>query len=538
MTDFRAIAIIALGWLAAVLILGAGPEVALDDSWNYAQMTRHLLTTGQLRFSHYDSALVVLHVLWGAAVTGVLGFSLAHTVLANLLLALASLGAVYYLARRLDLSPLAALWVTGATAAAPPFFVLAFTYMADFAFALPAWLAVAFMVRYLATRKTRDAALAGLLVALSLWSRAHGVLVAAAFVVVLLWQHRWLRPTWRAAALVAGLPAASWLALKLATPALQPARTTLERKSGEVLARLANPAQLAGEGLERLAVALLVLGAVAAPLLAWALARRLKPASRKANVAAGAIAALTTGAAALWVVAWRGELFPFASSVLREWPPLTSGAVLIPWTILAVAGALGLAFLLARSLLRLRGEADAGGRLAWVLVALQVAALVPLVYFMDRYFLFFLPLTLILAMREIDFEAPPRRWPRLAGALLLAVVFAVAGLRVLQVRTGVATQWRAADSLVAQGVDPLTIDGGYSWTGWRNFRVCLALPWENKMTALDSHYVAEICPMMRVRYDVVFHEMDSPRRPLRVFPYADPFGQDEAAVFIHERVGP
>ncbi|MDP8221882.1 MAG: glycosyltransferase family 39 protein [Candidatus Lernaella stagnicola] len=528
MSDRRAMLILIGAWLAIAAAVGAGPEIALDDSWNYAQMTEHLLERGALRFSHYDSALVVLHVLWGALVTAVTGFSLSHVVVANLLAALLALVAGYFLARQFDLSPEAALWVTAATGATPPFFVLAYTYMADFWFLIPAWLSLAFMARFLRRGKELDAAFAGLFAAAAFWNRLHAVLLVAAFVVFLLWQQRRLTLRARTAFYVVGLPAVSWLALHWATPALQPVRTTFSRKSSEVWTRLLSPDVLALDSLERLAIVLLSIGAYALPVVLMLAARRASN-GRGPAMWAGAAAAVAAAGAALWLT---GEAFPFDSSVLREQPPATAAWFVMPWTLAALAGAAGWLFLLIR-----RREAEGApllDRFLVVAMIVLIAALLPLVYFMDRYFLVFVPLVMILAVRRAGPWSETPRWAKVAAGVVLALFVASGAMRVTHYRAGIAAQWNAADRLVTQGVSSLEIDGGYSWTGWRNFAVCREHRGENNTTSLDTHYVVEICPMMKTRFDVVFHEMDPPRRLVSKDDWHNFLG-DEDTVYVYQR---
>jgi hypothetical protein len=534
-TDRRALAWLGLGWVAAVLVLGTGPEIALDDSWNYAQMTRGLLETGQLRFSHYDSALPILHLAWGALVTGALGFSLSHTVLANLLAAFLALGAAYFLARQFGLSPEGAFWVTAATGAAPPFFVLAFTYMADFWFLIPAWASLGFFLRHLRGGRDLDLAAAGGLAALSLWNRQHGLLLVAAYAVFFLTTRRRKAATWTAAAWLVGLPGLAWLALKLATPTLQPVQTTLARKGGEIVARLLDPALLMGDGLERGAILLLCLGAYAAPfLLGYVAAGWAKPCGVGfwGAVTAGGGLAVAVGS---WQVFGQGELFPFESSVLREFPPVTARWLLAPWTLLAVLGAAGLVATWGLALTDKRGR-DETARATWLAGGLFAAALVPLVYFMDRYFLALIPLALLPAARLATADKMRPAWRR-AGLALLVLLLVASGLRVTHWRTGIEAQWAAADALLAAGTPALAIDGGYAWTGWRNFGDCLKLRGPLRVTPLDSHYVTEMCPRMNVEYDVVFHEMAPPRKLIRTAAWANVLGVEQR-VFVYRRGAP
>lgn len=538
-------AFIILGWTVLALVIGLGPEVALDDSWNYAQMTQRFLDEGVIEFSHYDSAMLVLHILWSALVTRVIGFSLVHCTAANLIAAGLALLVLYFMARRFKLSPRAALLVVAATAACPPFLVTAFTCLADFWYLIPAWLSLAFMFRFLETDKPEDVLLGSLWAALSLWNRTHGLLLVAAYLFVLILHVRRMKRPFVSLLIAGGLPALSFLLLKMLTPTLHPVRTTLERKSAEIWTRLAEPVWLARDSADRLGVILLSLGLYALPFLLLSgrirIPEKINPRRLTVLVACSVIA---LGAGAYFF--FQDRLYPFTSSVWREWPPLVSPVVEYVMTILAVLGAIPLLYFLLASLVRPAKAGGASRRLAWLAGLLQGGALLLLVYFMDRYFLVFIPLAMMLAADPATPAARadrPVRSPRLAivttllGLLLLLSLFTVNGLRVRQYRNGVATQWQAADRLVEQGIDPMMIDGGYSWVGWHNFPACRKRRGENHLTPLDSHYVVEICPAMEVEYEVLFHQVPSGYRLVDTEEYADPFA-GKGIVYVYQRPYP
>jgi len=533
-------AFIVLGWLALALLLGTGPEAALDDSWNYAQMTQRFLDEGVIEFSHYDSAMLVLHILWGALVTGVLGFSLAHCTLANLIAAGLALLALYFMARRFKLAPRSALLITAVTAASPPFFVTAFTYMADFWYLIPAWLSLAFMFRFMETDRLEDLLLGSLTAALSLWNRTHGLLLVAAYLAALILQRRRLRRPLAAVLLAAAPPAVSFMLLKLLTPTLHPVRTTLDRKSGEIWARLAEPSWFFSDGADRLGVMLLSLGLYALPFLLLSGRIRL-PEKWTARRLAGLFVCGAVSLGAGLYFYHQDRLYPFISSVWREWPPLVSPPIESGATILAILGAFPLLLCLSTNL----RSTEPGRLLAGLAGLFQAGALLLLVYFMDRYFLVFIPLAMMLAADPASpvartAKTSPRWLTAVAvtvGLLLLLSLFTVNALRVRQLRNGVAAQWRAADRLVEQGIDPLTIDGGYSWVGWHNFPTCRQRRGENHLTPLDSHYVVEICPAMEVEYEVLFHQNPPAYHLVDTVTYADPFTK-KGCVYVYRRPYP
>ena len=224
--------------------------------------------------------------------------------------------------------------------------------------------------------------------------------------------------------------------------------------------------------------------------------------------------------------------------MLREWPPLQTPAILVPLTLFGLISS----FVLIASLIwRAPGDqgarSGASGLLALAILS-QLLPLVPILLFMDRYFLVFIPWILLLALsREASGDPLPLRRPVAAVAVVLVVAMLTFGiLRVTQYRHGVAAQWAAADRVVAnQHVVPLAVDGGYSWFGWHNYPECLAnRPSVLQPNELNSGYVVELCPWAPIRFDVVFHEMAPPRVLRETIRWTDPTG-GPSLLYVYER---
>jgi hypothetical protein len=432
--------------------------------------------------------------------------------------------------------------VTAATAASPPFFVTAFTFQSDFLYLLPAWAGLAFVLRFLSRRRELDLLLGAVCFALSIWNKVHGLFLAAAVVFYLLLVRKKKAILWRQIAYSFFLPAFSYLVFTWTLPLIHPVRTTMERKTGEFAARLLDPTVWLSDGSSRAAVVLLCLGVYALPVLVFAFTRTDRTIfSRKAKLLAATLAAVLAGVSSAYWLAGRGQLFPFTSSVLREWPPMTTRSILLPWTVLSVAGSFVLLYLLGREFVLARRRGDSRPLLVGLAILSQALPLAPILLFMDRYFLVFIPLVLMLVLHSSPTESHPvtPRWivPAKVGAavVLLLAVLTIDGLRVVQYRNGVAAQWRAADELVAAGNAPLTVDGGYSWFGWKNYPECLVgKPDSFRPNELHSSYVVELCPWAPIRYDVFFHEMPPPRVLLRTTTFADPL-EGPRPIYVYQR---
>ncbi len=536
--DRRALATLVAGWAIVIVLLGTGGEVALDDSWNFAKPVRYFLATGQLEFDPFNSAASVPHVLWGALVCKLLGFSLAACQIANFIAALAALMAAYAMARAFGLGPAYALAVTATTAASPPFFVTMFTFQSDFWYLLPAWAGIAFVLRFLRQRRDLDLVIGSLCIAGSIWNKIHGVFLAGAIVVLLFLWRRKGQIRWRSLAFATGIPALSFVLFELALPFIHPVRTTMVRKNAEFISRLVNPTVWLTDGPARTAVVLLSLGVYGLPLLAV-----FHPfqATRRTKTIALLIAFTTTACSAVYWLWQRSEWFPFTSSVLREWPPLQTPAILVLLTSFGLMSSFVLIASLVGRLSDGQGASSGTSGLLALATLSQLLPLVPILLFMDRYFLVFIPWIFLLALsKETTANSPPLHGLAKAFAVALLVAMLAFGvLRVTQYRNGVAAQWAEADRVVAnQHVVPLAVDGGYSWFGWHNYPECLAnRPSILQPNELNSGYVVELCPWAPIRFDVVFHEMAPPRVLRETIRWSDPTG-GPGLLYVYERPAP
>lgn len=551
--DVYAVVILAAGWLAIIFAVGIGGDVAVDDSWDYAAYVKHFLESGEILISPYTSAVPLLHILWGSLICKVIGFSFAACRVANLAAALIALLLVYWFCRKLGLSTRGAFWATAATVASPPFLVISFTFVYEIWFLIPAWAAVGFFLRYLQNERDLDLFLSSLLCGLTLWNKVHGVFLIFALLVFLVARTAKNGLQWWKTCLWMVMPLISFYFFSLTKSILHPVHTTLDRKWDEVFARLTDPSKLFADGLERTFVVILCLGAYALPLLiagGWRARRSGLP--KPVRTGLGTFSVLLVGIAAAYWIIMRGQLFPFTSSVLREWPPLTHKWILGAWTLLGCLGAVWVMHHFLAGIVEAWREKRQGILLLALCTVLFIGVMVPLVLFMDRYYIVFTPFAFAIVwwrmtrIEPVDAgkPAPPENAESkgkpvltILAVLLLLTIIGLDGLRVRQYRNGVEAQWRAADRLVAEGVDPIMIDGGYSWFGWNNYPRCWKDPQKTyQVSKFHSHYVIETCPWAPIKYDVVFHEMSPPRTLVRTSEYRDPFGQ-ENRVYVYQRPG-
>lgn len=521
-------AVLTLVFLVSVAAVGRLPSVPIDDSWSYYMVLQHFLRTGRPVYDSFTSAASIIHLLIAGAAAAVFGLSVRVAVGVNLVVTWLSLLAVYALGRQAGagraVSTLAAL----AFLAAPPVFVAAFTFWCDPVFTLLLTLSMIGFVRY-ARRGDPAGLIAGsLLAALSVWGKIHGLLIVPAVAAFLVRDKRFrgkvpaqdwvwlLAPT-----------AVSYLLFRLAKPIIHPVTGTLDRKWGEFFGRLASPEVWVAEGTRRVGLALIVVGFFLLPLAAAVVLGQRKPedkpAGRRALRWLPPFLAFAVVAPVV-IYLWRtGAPWAIVSSVLNKQPAMEP---------MPIHGKLYLGALIALPLwiFLLTREAAAGFfkekdaslfLLGAAVFAFQLLLLVPIKWYMDRYFVALLPPAILMTVSL----ARTTRVRVLVFVPVVLAFFAVDVARVRQYRDGLDTQWRAADALVVRGIDSLLIDGGYPWLGLTNFEKCQGFPGGDfrrvdLMTGPDSgasaqnttqppveyrtHYVFELCPYMKPRWFVTF----------------------------------
>lgn len=526
-------ALLVLCSMTALLVLLVSPvfEAALDDSWNFALPTYHLLEIGKPVFDPFNSAAAVLHILWGALFCLLFDFSFSTCRIANIVLTLITSIVFYLAARQSGANEKTSFGAAAAFAANPILMVTSYTYQSDIAYLACAFGAVAFYLRFLNTSRHRDLFWASALVALSIWDKVHGVVLGAAalFYFLIARKHAGMKKLRCATAAV--LPFASYMLFRLSKPLIHPVSTTLDAKMGEFLQRLTSPMVWIEEGSQRFFFILVALGIFCLPLFAgWFFTRKTEkkePARLRLGVAIFWVVVIRIG---LYWVSGRGESYPFHASMLRELPPYPDNPVYKILTMLAwPAGAL-FAYhmtLAAVDAIKKRGA----GLLLFALLIPQALLLVPIKLFMDRYFLVLFPLAFLILIRRFS-QTKFRLW---AACIVIALFFAAGAIRIEQYKNANVAQWEGAADLMKQGVPSLNIDAGYAWTGWHNYEHSLAHPNLNHSRPGDTWYIFELCRSTDAIYKVMFFPPPPGDELIRKIPYARWFADEPDYVYVYKR---
>jgi len=126
---------VVVGWYALALALlhplANGP---VADSWIYDEIVRWFLATGEIRFPGFTEAMPVAQVLYGAAWGSIFGTSAVALDLANVLLAIVGALLMYALAVRCGAPTWQALAAVGLIVCNPCYLFLSFSFMSEIAF--------------------------------------------------------------------------------------------------------------------------------------------------------------------------------------------------------------------------------------------------------------------------------------------------------------------------------------------------------------------------------------------------------------------
>ncbi len=448
----------------------------LNDDWAYALAARGLAATGRLALSDWGASTQVMHVLAGALVSKIFGFSFGAL---RVLDVLAAAGGVFFFSRllaELDAGPFERTAAALALGLSPLYLAAANSYMTDAPYFLWMSAALYFYVRALKSGLAAAPLLAaGACAAAAYLTRQLGAALPLAFTLELL---RRGRPKARELALVWVLPAAA-IAGYYFWFRLTQGRTWASENyvSGATLAHLAAPLSFLGDALYRLLASAIEAGLLLLPLAAgFALSFRRfssKSCPREGRLSAAAPWLLL---AALGGFALFAGPLPYLENTLNRYGigVLTvGGAALKPaglfgsrlfWPAATAAGVFSAALLVCSSAFSLRAGGPALRFLFTAFAAQLALSLLGAKYF-DRYLLpTFLPwfaIAAAYAARGIKFYRPAA-----AGALAVCALLGWAGMK--DYLAWNEAKWELAARPHAK-LPPDEIANGFDYEAWLSY---------------------------------------------------------------------
>jgi hypothetical protein len=499
----------------ALVVVAPFGEYAVDDDWAYVRSLTILQHEGRLEILEWNPMSLVGHLLWGWLFTSVFGLSFTVTKLAVVATFLIECLTFVALLRHFRVPAVLAAMATATVLFQPLHFFHAFQFTTDVPTAAWSLVALLLYVRALdapvGDRVWPGLAAASVFAGLAFLVRQSGGLVAGA---VLVWLLGWGRGRWRAPGEIAAALGPATVIVLVFTwwyHAVHGATATYTSLQGQVWTFVTQPS--AAEIARGAFVIASYVGLFVFPLSMTAVSWRGWRGwlGRRAGVVVAAATVVGVGTAiALGVTA--GLTFPYLHNKLTPfgfmrpnefvlgarpvvWPPGTSWLL----TLVTMVSAAALLALATRARAAMRAGRAAGVQLVGVLFALQVAygiATTPILF--DRHLLPLLPTAVLLCAVLARGVARPR--PVVCTVLLLPLAwYALAGTH--DVHAVSRTAFAAGRDLVAAGISPHRIDGGYGFDGWYTFGA-QARTGVRSARPDDAWWVRVLFPTIRTDYVV------------------------------------
>jgi hypothetical protein len=536
-TDYTAVALPALIWVFAVIVVNPIGNFPLEDDWSYSLTVRHLLETGVFQPLGWTSMSLIGQTIWGALFCLPFGFSFEALRVSTLVAGVLGLAGTAMFLQQSGCDRRKTILATLVLGFNPIYLALAVTFMTDVSFATLCVFSTLFFCRYLNKREITSLLLAILCATWAVSIRQLALFLPLAMLVTLFAENR---RDWRAiVAAAAGLIASAALLKALsawlnAIHAVPPVYIDV----GPLVSRLLSPSTASFAAIEArfaqdawyLRAAIVQLGLSLFPVLLL----RLPALVRDYRSLRWGKWWLT--GAALCGTAWFGlqvlqhHILPYntwttihASGLGPIWLSDARFAPDVPalpvtfWTIvtfLAVAGGvmllLELALITTAIVAAHRGKrSDTATSVRTFLLAATCIYLAPCILFgfYDRYMLpaLFPLIALIMFERPTVAAARASAQPALirrtrfaAGAswlmLVLIASYTVAGTH--DYLSWNRARWLLIDTLLDKGVPVTRIDGGYEFNGLYLYdpRFDFLKPQPKSWWVHDDQYVIQFTP--------------------------------------------
>lgn len=462
------------------VVVPPAPDIPLNDDWAYAQSVEHLLNDGVFRVSDWASPSLLPQIYLGALVTRLTGsFSFVNLRWSTLLCGIICCVVFYDLLRQLSLRHTVSLLGVLLLLVNPLFVNLTYTFMSDIFFGALMLSSLSCYVRGFQRRK-RTWLLAGSVLAAGAYlQRQLGVLLPVGVGFAWVWRER--RFEWRSLLAISTLPAAATVGHQLWLQVVGESWATTMLAMGSTVDFITTPVSWIIIGI-RVLWSMTYLGIFMLPaLLAWVIGRRSLRSTRRRTLLFLA-----------WLIVISITLAAFVATNHISMPQLAdiinhgglgaltlSGtkAELIPagwmWLITLIAPVVGAAqaTLWTEAIIRWRREGESlGAGLVFTSLALFLATIL-FAFFYDRYLLVLVPCAAYLVLRRVNLTQAG--W---LAAATISAAFMLYNLVGMSDYLGWTTErWTLAEQLVAQGVAPENIDGGFEWVGWHEFETALPI---------------------------------------------------------------
>jgi 4-amino-4-deoxy-L-arabinose transferase-like glycosyltransferase len=494
--------LIAAAWCLGIVFVNAFGDFPLDDDWAYGTTVKQLLAEGTYHPVEWAMPPFLSNMLWGMLFSIPGKFSYTVLRISTLCASFAGLAGVYVLLRDLKQTRIVCVIAALTVGFNPIYYALSHTFMTDVLFTvLLVWSAV-FLIRSLRSNSISQMLLGCAFAVAATLSRQLGLCVPVAFFLLHLCSSRitWRATSYAAAPLV--LAAGAFLALKWWLTASGRTQMVLDGKTLDILRELTDLKLLTSVSLANLFVILTYLGLFLLPILLLAL-RSTPPSYDTSTLAFIAISVLIVAVGAIYHTQPQNNLL--GTSLLM---PLT-GNILVPsgigpltlrdtfvlklenvrplpatfWAVTTAVALMGVLFqivclglrarVLATSLTRVapKDPTARGGAFLLLTGAIYLLTLLPVAICFDRYFLPLIPFLGAGILATTPYATGTRpdstaRWQMICAGLTLACLAAFAVCGTHDYLAWNRARWASlSDLMVADGVSPKEIDGGFEFNG-------------------------------------------------------------------------
>jgi hypothetical protein len=479
--DYANIALLALAWIAAIVVVDPRGEFPTVDDWAWAASVRNLVEGGTLKFSDWSAGNLITHVLWGSLSSWIFGTSFLSLRGAMLVMGFAGGVALYGWLRLLPVRPAMALLGAACLLFNPIYFFLSFTFMTDVTYAALQTLAMWLVSHGLVSGAGAPAAWGWGVAIAALLCRQTGMAIPLGYAGAHVQRHGWSFGS----ILLALAPIVAFYAIQqgyvgwLASTDRLPLQYGFQTDS--ILIRLRGPIGVTvREAILLLGCAFFYLGLFTLPVSLVVMAdelSRLAPRLRRRMLAAFAAFSIPVTIAIIIVV----RPMPIWEDTITEWG-LGRDAV-GPWAtpvyryvatfLAALGGTIGTTLIGMRLWTFLTDRSDRTMTALKLFAAMTFAALLaPILFIIERFDRYFIPMipcliVLFLARSGLGARLGAVALPVRATAWLLVALSAA--FSVVATHDHLATKRAhaaALDHIVAQGVPRDQIDAGWVFNGW------------------------------------------------------------------------
>ncbi|MDB9423177.1 glycosyltransferase family 39 protein [Microcystis aeruginosa CS-563/04] len=475
--DIVNILIIIAIWTVMVIVVNPLGNFPLNDDWVYGLAVKSILEKGDFRLPSPAHANLFFQAFWGALFCLPFGFSFTALRFSTLTLGLIGVIGTYLLLREVNANQKISLLGALLLVVNPLYFGLANSFMTDVPFVALSILSFYFLIRGLKRESISEVILGLCLVYINILIRQYAIVILLAFALAYSCKKRFKIKFLFASFVIffSGILLhrfyQNWL--------YSTGRTR------EVPENILNTRQLDFRN-HAIMISLIYIGWFIFPIIAIFFVKKLKEISRRQKT----ITILSISSFFVVVMGrliWQGQTMPLAKNVLAYFGlgPLTlrdtyllkvnlpsySLGLKVFWFIVTAIGVLGaflLLYYLCLTIIKTFSQSE-----KWLKVLILSAILIYLFLFgvkypFDRYFLFLLPLFMVLLVISNNYINEQYIGKKIT-AFALTMIFIWGGFTMAATHDYLAwnrTRWQALNDLMEQGVTPEYIDGGYEFNGW------------------------------------------------------------------------